>query len=279
MHITDLYDRPDPVISFEFFAPKTDAGFRSLFTAIEELKTLSPGFVSVTMGSGGSTRGKTVDLSIEIQREIGLTAMTHLPCAGFSRAEVSAIMERLTSEGLRHVLALRGDPPDDGSDFVAAPDGFWHANELTAFLRANWDCCIGGACYPEVHPEAESAEVDLGNLMKKVDAGADFLITQLFFDNQKFFDFLARARAAGIGIPIVPGVMPITTTAGVRRMLRLGGGTLPPELEGELDRIGEDPAAIRDLGVRWATLQCRELLDSGVPGIHFYTLNRSPSTR
>jgi len=279
MRITDLYERPDPVISFEFFPPKTDAGFRSLFRTVEDLKNLSPGFVSVTMGAGGSTRIKTVDLSIEIEQEIGLTTMTHLPGLGFDRDQVAMILDRLTEARLRHVLALRGDPPRDDPDFVPPPNGFAHANELAAFIRSGWDFCIGGACNPEVHPEAPSAAADMENLVRKVDDGVQFLVTQLFFDNEKFFDFVARARAAGIQVPIVAGIMPIISASGIRRMAQLGGGTIPPELELQIDRAGEDDRAIQELGVRWATLQCRELLDRGVPGIHFFTLNRSPATR
>jgi methylenetetrahydrofolate reductase (NADPH) len=279
MSIVDLYDRDAPVISFEFFPPKTDAGFESLLRTIEDLKQLAPGFVSVTMGAAGSTRARTVELVIEIQRDLGITAMAHLPCVGFERSEIASILDQLAREGIRNVLALRGDAPRDAAGFVPPRNGFRYASELTAFVRARGGFSIGGACYPEVHPEAESAESDLRNLCKKVDAGADFLITQLFFDNHKFFDFVRRATAAGIRVPIVPGIMPITSASGVRRMLTLGGGSLPPELESELGRVAEDDVATQELGVRWATRQCRELLDHGVPGIHFYTLNRSPATR
>lgn len=279
MRIADLYARRQPVISFEFFPPKTDAGFRALFRTIEDLKQLDPGFVSVTMGAGGSTRGKTVDLVIRIQRELGITTMAHLPCVGFERAEIRDILGQLEDGGVDNVLALGGDPPRDTDDFQPPVDGFTYASELTAFVRAESQLSIGGACYPEVHPRAASAEEDLRHLVTKVQSGSDFLITQLFFENAKYFDFVERARAAGITLPIVPGIMPIATAAGVRRMLDLGGGELPAELDAELARVGEDDEATRQLGVRWATEQCRELIDRGVPGIHFYTLNKSPSTR
>jgi len=278
MRIADLYARGDPVISFEFFPPKTDAGFRTLFRTIEDLKQLDPGFVSVTMGAGGSTRRKTVDLVERIQRELGITAMAHLPCVGFERDEIAGILDRLAGEGIENVLALSGDPPE-GEDFVPPTDGFRYANELVGFVRSRWTFCVGGGCYPEIHPTAASAEVDLRNLARKVAAGTDFLVSQLFFDNADFFGFVERARAAGIEVPIVPGVMPIVSAANVRRMAKLSGAHIPSELERELEEVSDDEDATRALGVEWATMQCRELLDQGVSGIHFYTLNRSPATR
>ncbi|MCG8588625.1 MAG: methylenetetrahydrofolate reductase [NAD(P)H] [Proteobacteria bacterium] len=279
MHVSDLYRRGEPILSFEFFPPKTDAGFRTLRRTIEDLKQLDPGFVSVTMGAGGSTRAKTVDLVTEIQSEVGVTAMAHLPCTGFERAEVSVILDRLEQGGLANVLALRGDPPQGES--TAPPRGaFAFANELTAFIRERGDFfCIGGACYPETHPEAESPEADLANLVQKVEAGADFLITQLFFDNEDYFGFVTRARASGIEVPIVPGIMPITSAANIRRITNLCGARIPRDLERELGRVDADDEATAALGVEWATQQCRELLERGAPGVHFYTLNRSPATR
>ena len=280
MGIADLYAQATgPVISFEFFPPKTDAGYRSLFRTIEELKQLAPGFVSVTMGAGGSTRTKTVDLTIEITREIGLLAMAHLPCTGFHPFEVDSILDRLDAGGVHDVLALRGDPPRDDPDFVVPSDGFRFANELVAHVAARGGFTIGAACCPEVHPEAPDAETDLANLKRKVDAGADFLVSQLFFDNALFFDFVERARAIGIEVPIVPGIMPIATVSGIRRMAGMNGTSFPPELEAELRRVDGDDAATYALGVRWARAQCEELIERGVPGIHFYTLNKSPASR
>lgn len=279
MSIPKLYGRGEPVMSFEFFPPKTDAGFGALFRTIEDLKRLAPGFVSVTMGAGGSTRSKTVDLVIRIQRELGVTAMAHLPCLGFDRAAVTSILATLEQAGVDNVLALRGDVPQNDPDFVQPADGFGHANELAKFIATRGGFSIGGACYPEVHPEAESAESDLANLVRKVADGARFLITQLFFDNRKFFDFERRVRAAGIDVPIVPGIMPITSVKSIRRMTALGGGSIPAELDAELSRVDDDDEATLEVGVEWATTQCRELIDRGVPGIHFYTLNRSPATQ
>ena len=279
MAIAELYDRPDPVISFEFFPPKTDVGYRSLFRSIEELKQLDPGFVSVTMGAGGSTRAKTVDLTIGITRDIGLLTMCHLPCTGFRPHDVGAILEQLDAGGVRDVLALRGDPPRDDPDFVAPEDGFRYANELVDYIARRGGFSIGAACCPEVHPEAPDAETDLANLKRKVETGVDFLVSQLFLDNAKFFDFVDRARAAGIRVPIIPGIMPIATVSGIRRMAGMNGTAFPPELEIELERVDGDDEATYALGVRWATRQCEELLARGVAGIHFYTLNRSPATR
>ena len=279
MRIADLFQTGKPSISFEFFPPKTEKGFQSLYRTIGELKRIDPGFVSVTMGAGGSTRSKTVDLVIEIERNLGLTAMTHLPCVGFNRDQVAAILDTLSSANLENVLALRGDPPVDGSDFVAAEHGFEHAAEIVAFIRQGWDLCVGAAAFPETHPNAKDAETDLHYLHEKVKAGSDFLVTQFFFDNAAYFDFVTRARAVGIEVPIVPGIMPITSAANVKRIPSFGGGEFPSELRTEIDACEDDDEKMLELGIRWATLQCRELLDGGAPGIHFYTLNRSPATR
>lgn len=280
MRISDLYERSQqPVISFEFFPPKTDAGYRSLYRTIAELKRLDPGFVSVTWGAGGSTRAKTVDLVVQIQRELGIPAMAHMTCVGSPRAELAATLERLVQEGLHNVLALRGDPPKDATHFEPVADGFAHASELIAFIRSRFELCIGAACYPEKHPDAPSAEADLARLVEKVDAGADFLITNLFFEADDYFSFLARAREAGIRVPIVPGVMPVVSAANARRMAQLTGAKIPHALEVELARTGEDDDATQEVGIAWATEQCRRLLAGGVPGLHFYTLNRSPAAR
>ncbi len=278
MRIVDMFRRDGPVISFEFFPPKTDKGFESLFRTIEELKPLNPSFVSVTMGAGGSTRRKTVDLVTQIQREIGITAMAHLPCVGFEREDIARILDRLEREELENVLALSGDPPKD-PHYVEPRDGFRYANELVDFVRTRWNLCIGGGCYPETHPAAPSPEVDLQNLVLKVRSGTNFLITQLFFDNRDFFSFRERARAAGIDVPIVPGIMPITGAANIRRITAMCQSGIPAPLEAELEKVADDDAQTLELGIRWATEQCRELLERGVPGIHFYTLNRSPATR
>ena len=280
MKISKRFQTGKPVISFEFFPPKTDAGFAPLFRSIAELQVLDPGFVSVTMGAGGSTRSKTVDLVIRIQRETGLTAMAHLPCVGFEREQVGTILTQLAEGGVENVLALRGDSPADDADFVKPQNGFGFANDLIDYTRKqNPELCIVAACYPETHPEARSAQDDLDHAKRKVDAGAELLITQLFFENARFFSFMDRIRAAGITVPVVPGIMPIVSRAGVKRMTSMCGCEIPSELNVQLEAVGDDEAATQELGVRWGTMQCRELLDSGVPGLHFYTLNKSSATR
>jgi len=280
MRIADLYARGGPVFSFEFFPPKSDEGYRALYETIGDLKRLEPGFVSVTCGASGSTRHKTADLVVRIQRDLGLTAMAHVVCTGTTVEELRDNLAWMRGEGIENVLALRGDAPKDQPEWRPVPGGFRHASELARFVRANFDYCIGGACYPEKHPQAPSVEEDLAHLKEKVDAGAQFLITQLFFDNEDYWRFVERARGLGIGVPIVPGIMPIVSAANLRHMLTLSPGSKRPvELERALDEAGANPDAALDVGVAWATRQCRELLARGAPGIHFYTLNRSPATR
>lgn len=279
MRISDCFGTGRPVISFEFFPPRTEAGFSALYRTVAELKRLAPGFVSVTWGAGGSTRRHTIELVTRIEREVGITAMAHLTCVGSSREDLREILDRLAEARLENVLALGGDPPRDQPDYHPAPGSFVHANELVAFVRSRWSFCVGAACYPETHPRAPSPEQDLANLVRKVRAGVDFLITQLFFDNQDYFDFVARARAAGIEVPIVPGIMPVVSATNVRRITALSGARIPQELDVELARAGDDPARTLEVGIAWATEQCRELLARGAPGVHFYTLNQSPATR
>lgn len=279
MRISELYRRGGPVVSFEFFPPKTEAGYDSLYRTIAELKRLGPGFVSVTWGAGGSTRRRTAELVVQIQRELGLTAMAHMTCVGSPAEELAETLDALAREGIENLLALRGDPPRDQPDFRPVPGGFAYADELLRFVRSRWGFCLGGACYPETHPEAASPEADLANLVRKVHAGAEFLITQLFFDPADYFAFVTRARAAGITVPIVPGIMPVISAHNARRMASLNGAAIPPALEARLAAAGADEAATLEVGVAWATEQCRTLLEHGVPGLHFYTLNRSPAAR
>jgi methylenetetrahydrofolate reductase (NADPH) len=279
MRIAELFSRGEPVVSFEFFPPKTDGGYRALYDTIAELKRLDPGFVSVTWGAGGSTRRKTVELVTQIQRELGLVAMAHMTCVGAAQDELAETLGRLAQDGVQNVLALRGDPPKDQPGFVTAPGGLSYAAELVSFIRERFDLCIGGACYPEKHPDAPTADADLARLVEKVAAGAEFLITQLFFDPADYFAFVARARDAGITVPIVPGIMPVVSAANARRMAQMCGSRIPEELEAELSRAGDDETATLEVGIAWATRQCRALLEGGAPGLHFYTLNRSPAAR
>jgi methylenetetrahydrofolate reductase (NADPH) len=268
-----------PVFSFEFFPPKTEAGERNLKEALAALVPLAPGFVSVTYGAGGGTRERTLAIVSQIKREHGLEAMAHLTCVGASVEQLRAVLDEMEHAGIENVLALRGDPPHGEGRFAALPGGLAHASELVALVRSHYSFTVGAACFPETHIDAKSPEEDIAHLAEKVAAGAEFLITQLFFDNAAYFDFLGRARAAGITVPIIPGVMPITQVGQVERMAALCGARIPAELQSELHARRDQQEAVLDLGVAYATLQCAELLAAGAPGIHFYTLNRSPATR
>lgn len=279
MRIRELLSTGRPCISFEFFPPKDAESLGRLRESLESLRDLRPTFVSVTYGAGGSTRGQTVELVTQMRRDYGLEAMAHVTCAGASRQDAQTVLARLQDAGIENVLALRGDPPAGSGQFVPHPAGFAYASELAEFARRNFRFCLGGACYPEKHVESPSPEADLACLQRKVQAGCEFLITQLFFDNQKYFDFVARARSVGIGTPIVPGIMPITNVAQVERFTRMCGASIPPALLAELRLLQGDPHAVLSLGVAHATAQCLELLQRGAPGLHFYTLNKSPACR
>ena len=280
MKIRNRLNPSKPCFSFEFFPPKTEDGWTNLRKTLEELSGLEPGFVSVTYGAGGSTRDKTLQLVQEIKQTTGIEAMAHLTCVGHTREELSDIVDRLLESGIENILALRGDPPIGQKSFAPVEGGFRYACELVELIREkDHTLCIGGACYPEGHIEAPSRDDDLRNLKLKVDAGIDFVISQLFFDNAFFFDFVERARRVGINIPIVPGIMPITNYEQLNRFVRLCGATVPMRLSLQLEKVKDDPDAVTQLGVAHATVQCIELLNRGVPGIHFYTLNRSPATR
>lgn len=269
----------EPVFSFEFFPPKTDEGMANLFEAVAALRELDPAFVSVTYGAGGSTRDRTIAIVGRIKNELGIEAMAHFTCVGATVDELRETLDAITQVGVENIIALRGDPPAGEATFVRTEGGLGNADELTELIKDNYDVCIAGACYPEVHPEALSAEDDLAHAKQKVENGASFLVTQLFFDNDAYFDFVDRARAAGIDVPIIPGIMPIAGYEQIKRFTSLCGATLPERLMAELDARKDDPEAITDLGVAYATLQCADLLSRGAPGIHFYTLNRSPATR
>ncbi len=286
MRISDLLrfarERGEPVFSFEFFPPKTDEGVRALFETVEALRPLGPAYVSVTYGAGGSTRQKTIDLVKRLKRESEVEAMAHVTCAGASRDEIAAVLDELADAGVQNVLALRGDPPRGQDAFVPHPDGFRFASELVELIRSRperWPFCVGAACYPEGHVETRDLGQDLRNLKVKVDAGVDFLVTQLFFDDARYLGFVERARAAGIALPILPGIMPFTNVEQVERFTAMCGASIPPKLRAAMEVRRADPDAARELGVAFASLQCADLLRRGAPGIHFYTLNRSTSTR
>ena len=279
MRIADLFAARSPVISFEFFPPKTEEGVENLYRTVVELQPCRPSFVSVTYGAGGSTRDRTLDLVARIQRDLGITTMAHLTCVGSTRDEIRDTLHRLHASGIRNVLALRGDPPKGEAEFQPVAGGFRHAAELVAFIRdLGLGFCVGAACYPEGHVECPDPEADLAHLAAKVSAGVDFLISQLFFDNEDFRAFVRRARSVGIGVPIVPGIMPITNVAQIERFTRMCGARIPQELRRRLRIVERDPAAVVATGVQWSVDQGRALLNQAAPGLHFYTLNRSSAT-
>ena len=269
----------EPVFSFEFFPPKTPEGERNLQEALLTLRDLEPSFVSVTYGAGGSTRTRTIDIVKSIKQDLGIEAMAHLTCVGATREELQAILAEVAAAGVDNVLALRGDPPQGETEWKATEGGLEYSTELATLITAGYDFCVGAACFPEVHPQAPDLAHDLRFLKQKLEAGARFLITQLFFDNALYFDFIAEARAAGIDVPIIPGIIPVTNVAQIKRFTQMCGATIPPALLEQLELRAEDPDAVIELGVAYATLQCADLLRRGAPGVHFYTLNRSPATR
>jgi methylenetetrahydrofolate reductase (NADPH) len=278
MRIDEILKTGTPTVSFEFFPPKTDAGFASLFQTIDELKSISPSYVSVTYGAGGSTREKTVQLVERIQRELGIRSMAHLTCVGHTATEIGSILDDLWNGGVRNVLALRGDPPAGQSQFVTTEGGFANADALVKFVSDRHRFCIGVAGYPEGHPQCLNRTRDLEHLKRKVDNGGGFIVTQLFFDNQEFYTFRDNARAMGIKVPIVAGIMPILNVAQIKRFISMCGAKIPQPLLLKLEALENDPDAVHNAGVDYATDQCRDLLANGVDGIHFYTLNKSKAT-
>jgi len=279
MRIDEILAARGPVFSFEFFPPKTEAGEHNLYAALSELRPLEPSFVSVTYGAGGSTRSKTIEIVKRIRDEYGLEAMAHFTCVGATVSELRATLDEMRQAGIDNVLALRGDPPAGQEEWTKTEGGLEYSRELVELIAADYPFAIGAACFPETHIHAATPEEDLQHLVEKVGAGANFLITQLFFDNAFYFDFLHRARDAGITVPIIPGIMPITRVGQIERMAAMCGSAIPDALRRELHARGDDSEAVLDFGVAYATLQCAELLAAGAPGIHFYTLNRSPATR
>jgi len=280
MRIDDILSGDGPTFSFEFLPPKTEQGERNLYAALSELRPLEPAFVSVTYGAGGSTREKTIEIVKRIKDEWGLEAMAHFTCVGATVPQLRATLDEMRDAGIENVLALRGDPPAGETEWTKTDGGLEYSRELVELIDADYPTlAIGAACFPETHIHATSAEDDLRHLGEKVGAGVDFLITQLFFDNSFYFDFVSRARASGIAATIIPGIMPITNVGQIERMAEMCGSAIPDGLRREMHAREDDAEAVLDFGVAYATLQCSELLAAGAPGIHFYTLNRSPATR
>ena len=276
MKIKDILQQKRTV-SCEFFPPREEDGIPAVFRAIDRVGIYNPDFISVTYGAGGSTRDFTERITMQVKQETDLEVMAHLTCVAQTREEVHGVLERLDEARVENVIALRGDPPRGQENFVPADGGFSHATELIDHIRANFDFGLAAACYPEGHTESPDLDFDIGYAREKVERGADFLITQLFYDNRYFFEFMERAHKAGIDVPVIPGVLPILNTAQIRRFTSLCGATIPPELDGKLEQYAEDDNAVRELGVEYASRQVEELWENGAPGVHFYVLNRSYS--
>lgn len=279
MKITDILRRRKFIFSCEFFPPKTEEGMAQLFEAARELKELDPGYVSVTYGAGGSTRGKTVSIVRRIKYDLGIESMAHLTCVGHSRGELKDILDHLRDAGVENVIALRGDPPKGQGGFVPHPDGFRNAVELVRMIRESYPFCVAVAGYPEGHPEAPDRETDWDRLAEKVRAGGDLVITQLFFDNEDFFRFEKRMREKGVSVPIIPGIMPITNYGQIVRFTQICGAKIPERIVRDLTPVQDDPEAVYAYGVEHAVRQCEELMRRGAPGLHFYTLNKSKATK
>jgi methylenetetrahydrofolate reductase (NADPH) len=279
MHISKILESKKPCLSFEFFPPKTEEASLSLYQSIGELTPLKPGYVSVTYGAGGTTRTLTHDLIMKIKKETDLTIVSHLTCVGSSKQEIKGILEKYDQNGIRNIMALRGDPPVGQSKFVPHPEGFQYAGEMVEFIKKNFPTMgIGVAGFPEGHPEMPNRLKEIDYLKQKVDKGADYICTQMFFDNNDFYDFCERCEISGIKVPIVAGIMPISSKKGMARMAELSlGSRFPAKLIRSLDRADSDEA-VEKVGIHWATAQVADLIDSSVAGIHFYTLNRSKAT-
>lgn len=265
-----------PRISVEFFPPKSEKAAEQLLQAASELRSIQPDFASITYGAGGSTRSRTLEYARRLKDELGYTIMPHLTCVGHSRDELKQIIAEFKDAGLSQIMALRGDPPQEATDFTPHPDGLAYANELVSLISEHYpDCEVAVAGYPEKHPQAPDLESDLQNLKRKVDAGADFITTQLFFDNQAYFNFVDRCRAIGIEVPILPGLLTITSRQQAQRFCAMCEAALPEALDQALAAAGDDPVAVEAVGLNWIHQQARELLKNGAPGLHLYLLNRA----
>jgi methylenetetrahydrofolate reductase (NADPH) len=279
MLVKDILEKHKPSFSFEFFPPKTEESWERLFGSVAELVSLRPSYVSVTYGAGGSTREHTHNLVVRIQKETELTVVSHLTCVGSSRDEIYNILRKYDENGIENILALRGDPPKSQSDFQQPDDGFAYAADLVYFIKKNFpNMCVGVAGFPEGHPQTQNRLKEIDYLKAKVDCGADYIVAQLFFDNRDFYDYCERCELAGISIPVIAGIMPITTKQGMIRMAELAAGArVPARLLRAVQRAGDDEYVAK-VGVHWATEQVRDLVDNKMRGVHFYTLNNSLET-
>ena len=279
MLVKDILASEKTAFSFEFFPPKTPEASERLFESIKDLMPLNPSYVSVTYGAGGSTRDRTHDLIMKIRKEVEITVVSHLTCVGSTKEEIKSILASYKDNGIEIILALRGDMPQDVENYTESKDGFPHAIDLVSFIKNNFpDICVGVAGFPEGHPETPNRLIEIDHLKAKIDAGADYIVTQLFFDNRDYYDFCERCELSGIRVPIVAGIMPITTRSGMVRMADLAAGArIPARLLKAIARAQNDDY-VEKVGVHWATEQVRDLLDNNVRGIHFYTLNASQST-
>lgn len=274
--ISEFFAQGRPLRSLEFFPPKDEAGVENLRATAATLQRMNPDFVSVTYGAGGTTRERTAQVSALLKAEFGFTVMPHLTCVGHSRAELETLADQIYDRGFRNIMTLRGDPPKGSTEFRVTTAGLSHASELVSLLRARHpDFCLGVAGYPEKHPEAASLEVDLTNLRRKVDEGAAFITTQLFFDNTVYYRFVEKCRAAGITVPIVPGIMPVLSLKQIQRFTQMCGASLPRPLITRLEVAADNPEVMEMVGIDWALTQIRGLLANGAPGYHLYILNRA----
>lgn len=277
MRIAELLQRQEPFLSLEFFPPKDRAQWPGFFDVVRQLRELAPLFCSVTYGAGGGTQDNTLEIVTRMKQEYGLEPLAHLTCVGADKKRLASFLSSLVKAGVENVLALRGDPPRGETTFVPDSEEFQHGSDLVTFIRGNFDLSIGVAGYPEKHPEAPSMEDDLEHLRHKVACGADFVITQLFFDNDVYFDFVTRARQEGIVVPIVPGILPVQNLAALKRMLSFCGATVPEGFMRDLEHVHDvyGESGVRGLGLGYAKNQIRNLLDRGAPGVHLYTLNKA----
>jgi methylenetetrahydrofolate reductase (NADPH) len=274
--ISDLFAQQRPLRSLEFFPPKDEAGVEALRATATALKRINPDFVSVTYGAGGTTRDRTAQICDFLKRDFGFTVMPHLTCVGHTREELSDVADRIHAGGFRNIMTLRGDPPKGETTFTPYKDGLRYGSDLVALLKERHaDLCLGVGGYPEKHPEAASPEIDLVNLKRKVDAGAAFVTTQLFFDNAVYYRFVEKCRASGITVPIVPGIMPVLSLKQIQRFTTMCGASLPAKLVTRLEAGGEHPEVVETVGIDWALTQIRDLLAHGAPGYHLYILNRA----